>query len=93
MTEARPKHVALIPDGNRRWARKHGKKLIEGHARGIDNLWNLMKWCRQADVRTLTGWGFSSDNFNRSISEVRELMKLFEGKLKEYEDQTRKIAR
>ena len=86
MGEDRPRHIALIPDGNRRWARKHGKSPIEGHAAGIDNLWNLLKWCREAGVKTLTGWGFSSDNFRRSASEVNELMRLFEHKLKEYEN-------
>ncbi|RLG19824.1 di-trans,poly-cis-decaprenylcistransferase [Candidatus Micrarchaeota archaeon] len=86
MKRSAPKHVALIPDGNRRWARKYRKPLIEGHAKGIDNLWKLMEWCREANVRTLTGWGFSSDNFKRSASEVRALMELFERKLKEYED-------
>jgi len=82
----RPRHVALIPDGNRRWARREGKRVIEGHAAGIDNLGNLLKWCREAKVKTLTAWGFSTENFERPASEVRELMRLFERKLSEAED-------
>ena len=82
---ARPKHIALIPDGNRRWARKHGKTPVEGHAVGIDNLGNLLRWCREFGVKELTAWGFSTENFDRPASEVRGLMKLFEKKLLEAE--------
>jgi len=82
----RPRHVALIPDGNRRWARKQGKSVIEGHAAGIDNLGNLLKWCREAKIKTLTAWGLSTENLKRPASEVRALMKLFEKKLSEAED-------
>jgi len=80
-----PFHIALIPDGNRRWAKKKGLNVLEGHARGIDNLANLMKWCRESGVRMLTAWGFSSENFARDPGEVRGLMRLFEKKLSEAE--------
>lgn len=83
--DAVPNHVALIPDGNRRWAAKHGKSPVEGHAVGIDNLGNLLKWCREFGVRELTAWGFSTENFDRSPTEVQGLMRLFEQKLKEGE--------
>jgi len=85
MADAVPKHVALIPDGNRRWARKRGKPLLEGHATGIDNLGNLLKWCREFGIKELTAWGFSTENFDRSPGEVQGLMKLFERKLMESE--------
>lgn len=85
MVDEVPRHIALIPDGNRRWARKHGKPLLEGHAAGIDNLGNLLKWCREFKVKELTAWGFSTENFDRSPSEVHGLMKLFEQKLRESE--------
>ncbi|VVC03285.1 Tritrans,polycis-undecaprenyl-diphosphate synthase (GGDP specific) [Candidatus Burarchaeum australiense] len=85
MAFARPKHIAVIPDGNRRWARKHGKSPVEGHEAGIDNLGNLLKWCREFGVRECTAWGFSTENFDRPPSEVYGLMKLFEKKLREFE--------
>ncbi|MDO8340101.1 MAG: polyprenyl diphosphate synthase [Candidatus Burarchaeum sp.] len=85
MVVVRPKHVALIPDGNRRWARRHGKTPVGGHAAGIDNLGNLLKWCREFKVKELTAWGFSTENFDRPPSEVHGLMKLFEKKLLEAE--------
>ncbi len=86
MAVVRPKHLALIPDGNRRWARRHGKTPVEGHAVGIDNLGNLLKWCREFKVKELTAWGFSTENFDRPPGEVHGLMKLFEKKLMEAED-------
>lgn len=78
-----PKHILIIPDGNRRWAKLHNKTPIEGHAVGIDKIREVVEWCRNAGVRELTLWGFSTENFDRDISEVTGLMKLFETKLSE----------
>ncbi|HIH29915.1 TPA: hypothetical protein HA243_00805, partial [Candidatus Micrarchaeota archaeon] len=61
----RPKHIAIIPDGNRRWAAKHGISIPVAYERGIDNIANVLKWCRKNGVRTLTMWGFSTENFMR----------------------------
>lgn len=79
----RPKHVAIIPDGNRRWARKMGLSPVQGHDRGIDNIQNVLKWCRKYGVRELTMWGFSTENFLRDRSEVSGLISLFKKKLSE----------
>ncbi|MCX6776214.1 MAG: polyprenyl diphosphate synthase [Candidatus Micrarchaeota archaeon] len=78
-----PKHLAIIPDGNRRWAKQHGLPLIEGHRRGIDKLRKVIEWCRDLDIRMVTFWGFSIENFDRDKSEIELLMKLFETKIDE----------
>lgn len=80
-----PFHIALIPDGNRRWAKRKGLGVLIGHDKGIENLANMLKWCREAGVRVFTAWGFSTENFSRDRSEVQGLMKLFEKKLLESE--------
>ena len=79
----RPKHIAIIPDGNRRWAAKHGISIPVAYGRGIDNIANVLKWCRKNGVRTLTMWGFSTENFMRNRDEVHNLFSLFDKKLSE----------
>lgn len=79
----KPRHIAIIPDGNRRWARKHGLAQVQGHGRGIDNIDNVLKWCRKYGIRELTMWGFSTENFLRNPSEVSGLISLFKSKLSE----------
>jgi len=78
-----PKHLAIIPDGNRRWAKQHGLPLIEGHRLGIDKLRDVLKWCRNLNIRMVTFWGFSMENFDRDKDEVQLLMRLFEQKIEE----------
>ncbi|MEM4389321.1 MAG: polyprenyl diphosphate synthase [Candidatus Micrarchaeia archaeon] len=78
-----PKHILIIPDGNRRWARLHGKPVIQGHAAGIEKIGDVLRWCKKRGIRMLTLWGFSTENFQRPKSEVDELMRLFETKLRE----------
>ncbi|MFA4982693.1 MAG: polyprenyl diphosphate synthase [Candidatus Micrarchaeia archaeon] len=79
----RPKHIAIIPDGNRRWARRHKKPLLYGHEKGIENIGNVLKWCRRRRIRTLSMWGFSTENFMRDKKEVDGLFSLFNQKLSE----------
>lgn len=81
--EALPYHLAIIPDGNRRWAKQHGLPLIEGHRVGIDKLRDVLEWCRKLGIRMVTFWGFSTENFERDREEVELLMKLFEEKIDE----------
>lgn len=73
-----PKHIAIIPDGNRRWAKEHGLPAFEGHRRGFEAVKNIMHKSRELGVHTLTFWGFSTENWNRSEEEVSYLMKIFE---------------
>ena len=79
----KPTHIAIIPDGNRRWAAKRGLSPVQGHSVGIDNIQNVLRWCRKSHVRTLTMWGFSTENFLRDRSEVSGLIELFKKKLSE----------
>ncbi len=79
----RPKHIAIIPDGNRRWARRHRKPLLYGHEKGIENIGNVLKWCRRRRIRILSMWGFSTENFMRDKNEVEGLFSLFNQKLSE----------
>lgn len=73
-----PNHIAIIPDGNRRWAKEHGLPALEGHRRGFEAVKNIMHKSRELGVHTLTFWGFSTENWNRSDEEVSYLMKIFE---------------
>ena len=72
-----PKHVVIIPDGNRRWATKHGLSPIEGHKKGLDAALKVVRGSRNLGVKILTLWGFSTENWNRPSVEVRYLMRLY----------------
>lgn len=78
-----PKHVAIIMDGNRRWARLLDKPPWYGHLFGSRKLEEIIEWCRELGIRTLTVYAFSTENFKRSKEEVKMLMNLFEKKFKE----------
>lgn len=72
-----PDHIAVILDGNRRWARARGLKTLEGHKAGFDASRRISKAAREFGVHTFTVWGFSTENWDRSPLEIRYLMKLF----------------
>ena len=78
----KPEHVAIILDGNRRWA-SH-KSLIPwiGHRHGANKINELLDWCIELDVKYITLYAFSTENFNRPPEEVEEIMKLIEEKLR-----------
>ena len=78
-----PNHVAIIMDGNRRWAKKLEKPPWYGHFFGSQKLEEILEWCRELEIRTLTVYAFSTENFRRSEEEVNALMNLFEQKFKE----------
>lgn len=73
-----PNHVAIIPDGNRRWAKEHGFPSLEGHRRGFDVAVKIGKKIRSLGIHTMTMWAFSTENWNRTKEEVSYLMKLYE---------------
>lgn len=77
-----PGHIAIIPDGNRRWSVLKGISRQEGYATGIRKIGDVLKWCKARDVRMLTMWGFSTDNFKRDRDEVGGLFELFKENLK-----------
>ncbi len=85
-----PKHIAIIPDGNRRWGREKGISMREAYAIGIRKIGDVMKWCKEADIRMLTMWGFSTDNFRRDEKEITDLFGLFKENLKKALDSDEK---
>lgn len=79
---ATPKHVAVIMDGNGRWARKRFLPRIAGHKRGVETVRDLVKQCVKLKVEYLTLFAFSSENWRRPADEVSFLMGLFMQALK-----------
>ncbi|WP_034415696.1 polyprenyl diphosphate synthase [Candidatus Ruthturnera calyptogenae] len=77
------KHIAIIMDGNGRWASKHSLPRILGHQQGIKAVHGVVKACVIRGIKTLTLFAFSSENKNRSTEEVSLLFKLFLGVLKQ----------
>ncbi|MEM4335662.1 MAG: polyprenyl diphosphate synthase [Candidatus Anstonellales archaeon] len=72
-----PRHIAIIPDGNRTWARKNNTSLEEAYEKGIRKIGDVAKWCRKHKIKMLTMWGFSTENFQRDRNEVEKLFSLF----------------
>jgi len=73
-----PGHVAIIMDGNRRFASLEGRMPLEGHLAGRDKLEDVLEWCVDLGIHVLTVYAFSTENFKRSKKEVESLMTLFE---------------
>ena len=78
-----PKHIAIIMDGNGRWASKRFLPRIQGHQKGVKAVRKAVKYCGKLGVKTLTLFAFSSENRNRSDEEVSLLFKLFLNVLKQ----------
>ena len=79
-----PTHVAIIMDGNGRWAKNRGKPRTFGHLQGVETLNNIVSHAQNLGIKFLTLYAFSTENWNRSHSEVSFLMDLFSKKLNEY---------
>ena len=79
-----PKRVAVIMDGNRRYAKMKKIKEIQGHTDGMETLLNLIKWSVSLNVEELTVFAFSIDNFKRSEEEVNNLLNLFKEKFYQF---------
>ena len=77
-----PKHVAIILDGNGRWAERHGKSRSEGHKAGLDRLKSLSEYIINKGIKVLSVFAFSTENFKRDKKEVDYLMNLFSNGLK-----------
>lgn len=72
-----PRHIGVMLDGNRRWAREAGfTDVSEGHRVGARKIADLLSWCQEANVGVVTIWLLSTDNLNRSLSEVRSLLEI-----------------
>ena len=79
-----PQHIAIIMDGNRRWAREKGIETKEGHKAGAENLENIAKYCNEIGIKYLTVYAFSTENWKRSKEEVSALMILLKSYLKKF---------
>ena len=80
-----PRHVAIIMDGNGRWATQRGKKRGEGHKAGARTLSDVLRWCGARGIAVLTVYAFSTENWKRPKEEVDGLMALFARMLKSKE--------
>ncbi len=78
-----PKHVAVIMDGNGRWAKKQGLPRVVGHRQGVDTLKDLLRCCKDWGIESLTAYAFSTENWGRPVEEVDFLMILFERMLRQ----------
>ena len=78
------KHLGIIADGNRRWAKEHNLPSIEGHRRGIKAIESLVEGAGEAGIDFVTFYVFSTENWGRSKDEVGYLMKLIEGQIVPY---------
>lgn len=81
--ERLPKHVAVIMDGNGRWAKQRGLPRIMGHRRGVDTLKDILRCCKDWGIQALTAYAFSTENWGRPAEEVDFLMMLFERVLRQ----------
>lgn len=71
-----PKHLALIPDGNRRWALRHNLQPWEGHKFGAEKIETLLNWCLELKIPQVSVYVLSTENLNRPEIEVREVFRL-----------------
>jgi short-chain Z-isoprenyl diphosphate synthase len=78
-----PRHVAVIIDGNRRWARSIGEEPQHGHSAGADHIDNLLAWCEEAGVEVVTLWLLSSDNLARPERELVPLLDIIERRVRD----------
>ena len=73
-----PRHVGVILDGNRRWAKAAGTASHHGHRRGADKIAELLGWCEQSNVEVVTLWLLSTDNLTRPAQELAPLLRIIE---------------
>jgi tritrans,polycis-undecaprenyl-diphosphate synthase [geranylgeranyl-diphosphate specific] len=81
-----PDHVAIIQDGNRRYARERGEGAADGHREGARTTERVLRWCQDLGVEELTLYAFSTENFERPPEERAHLFDLIEAKLREFAD-------
>jgi len=78
VTDTVPQHVAIVMDGNRRWARRRHLPAIAGHRAGVETIRRTLRHARERGVRYLTLYSFSTENWKREPAEVEALMRLLE---------------
>jgi undecaprenyl diphosphate synthase len=83
----RTRHVAIIADGNRRWARERGLPVLAGHVQGIEAMRPVVRRARDRGIETLSVYTFSTENWSRPDAEVSGLFGLIEGAVRQYTDE------
>ena len=83
----RPRHVAIIADGNRRWARERSLPVLAGHVQGIEAMRPVVRRARDRGVETLSVYTFSTENWARPDDEVTGLFGLIDGAVRQYTDE------
>ena len=73
-----PKHIGVILDGNRRWAKAAGNTTEQGHQAGADKIAEMLGWCEETGVEVVTLWLLSTDNFDRPSDELTPLLSIIE---------------
>jgi tritrans,polycis-undecaprenyl-diphosphate synthase [geranylgeranyl-diphosphate specific] len=89
MAKPVPQHVAIIMDGNRRYAKDYGLLVVEGHDKGRQKLEEVMEWCMELGVKVLTVYAFSTENVGRDEKEISDLMSMFIINFKQLGDDAR----
>src|SRR5262245_17762650 len=74
--ERMPRHVAIIMDGNGRWATRQGLMRMNGHQAGVEAVRDITKYCGQVGIKALTLYAFSTENWKRPRAEVRFIFRL-----------------
>lgn len=80
-------HLGIIADGNRRWARERGLPTLEGHKKGLDVIRELVSAAAETEIKYITFYVFSTENWGRSADEVSYIMKLAETRILKYAEQ------
>ena len=83
----RTRHVAIIADGNRRWARERGLPVLAGHVQGIEAMRPVVRRARDHGIETLSVYTFSTENWSRPDAEVSGLFGLIDGAVRQYTDE------
>ena len=84
MQENLPKHIAIIMDGNRRWARQNGLDTKQGHKKGAETLEKIVRYANKIGIKHISVYAFSTENWKRTEEEVGALMLLFQNYLDDY---------
>jgi len=84
-----PKHVGVMLDGNRRWAKAVGRDTAHGHRAGAANIEPLLTWCDEVGIEVVTLWLLSTDNLNRTATELEPLLQIIEEAVASLVDQRR----
>jgi len=84
-----PRHIGVMLDGNRRWAKANGANTAQGHQAGADNISPFLGWCQDVGVEVVTLWLLSTDNLNRPAGELEPLLSIIENVVSDLADSRR----